>query len=831
MAQKQCEVLHLPIDWKKSFVWSTCRKLRRFWDNEAKALLPAGAEVRRVSDAKDLGVWFQFQARRRQVGHDKRVEEGKQRLDRLRKQPRDVQSKFRLLVNGIWPQMLYGMEGRVLPKATVDMVRSRAARAITSSGPSQSPTLILSAVVPAIADPEVYMMVQSATALRRAFEVMPGVAQRVLTAASSLEFCTTALGPATALFMLFHRNDWVISSDGWCYGPGMYCFSLKVSSRRQITKAVQQAWTDSLHAKLAHRNGLHALGAISGVDTTMVIRSLPHTLQKTAANCVAGGHMSAAARSQWDPLQEPVCPFCGAVDTKVHRVYHCPVFDNIRIAFRPMLDWVSQHAGHWVHAACIEEHPDLHVLQLMFRARPCVRPPKLCTVPYEGARVLFTDGTCTVPQAVQSRHAAWAVVEDAAQHVPTSALVSYFQQTRKLIPGFHVVAQGLVPREQTIGRAEVVAALQACMLAQDEPETIFHVHIDSTYALSFLDKPGHNAPRRPSTDLDLCEWTGVWVRPPNVVLHKVKSHSDVDTLPEPQARYAIGNSIADQAAKAARQADAPFVYPLLEAVEARSAVHRDMLRAYILYQRECAKRVALLAKSPCADPPDEGDDRLDSGPQLLKWQALSPVHVLPRQFPELSDRCLEAAPWPPWYVSQVWAWAVQLRWPDRWQPAHPLDSVSHFELLCDFILASGVCPPLPAPDGRGTVVPVSSTEGALIPLSVKDMVLTLAATLKFLSKVTQLELIPAVAHKKVPSLQTLGCHAARRGFVPRPQLVTQSRAGYLVWRLLQAQHPGEVVRPLERIPENQYAEGSAVHDQWRSLTVHQRETRRRALGR
>ena len=829
LAQRLCRVLRLPIDWNKSFAWSTCPKLKGFWDVEAKRLLPARATLRRVSDAKDLGVWFQFQARRRQTGPDKRLEEGKMRLDNLRKQPRALSDKVRLLLGGVWPQLFYGMEARVMPKATLDMIRSRAARALTSSGPSQSPVLVLSGVAPALADPEVYMMVQSAAALRRAFTVMPQTAHKVLQMASSLEGDPTVIGPATALYTLFTRNEWVISPDGWCYGPGMYCFSLKVSSRSQLSLAIQKAWNDNLHTKIEHRNGLHNLGSLSGHDTALVVESLPGVVQRTAANCVAGGHMSAAARSQWDPLQEPHCPYCGQPDTKMHRVFYCPAFDVIRKTFQPMLDWVCEHAGHWAHAACIQEHPDMHVVQLLFRARPCVPPAPLKSQPYQGVRVLYTDGTCTVPQTLRTRHAAWAVVEDAMQHVSTATLVAYYQSSGALIQGFHVVAQGLVPREQTIGRAEIVAALQACMLAQAEPAVTFHVHIDSSYALSFLEKLGRPAVQQPATDRDLCEWTGVWNKPPNLLAFKVKSHADVASLQGPAARHALGNSVADAAA--ARQADAPFLYKLPESIEQRQNRHRDMLRAYFTFQHECCKHVTRLRQQMVTNDEHAQDEVLGQSTELSKWFALGPSVATAMSFPPLDDQWLEAAPWPPWYVSQVWRWASALRWPPEMKPSHQLDSVSHMELLCDFMATTGVCPPLPSPDGQGTVIPVSSTAGKLLLLSIKDLVITLAASLKYLSKVAKVTLIPATAHRKVPSLQTLGCHAARRGFVPRPQLVTQEGAGTVLLQLLSAPHPAEFVRTYEVIREAAYGPDSEVHQRWQSLTVHQKESRRRLLSR
>ena len=834
-AQSLCSVLQLPIDWFKSFSWATTPALKRFWDRDAPTFLPPGTQLRRVQDAKDLGVWFQFQSRRKNQTSDKRLHEGKARLDRLRKQPRPLFSKLRLLLGGIWPQIFYGMEGRVLPKQEIDRVRSKAARALCNTGPSQSPYLLLAAAVPPMADPEVYLLVQAVTALRRAFQVQPQTASLVLKRACLSADAVTPCGPATALALMLSRNGWRLNEQGWCTGPGMQCFSVRHSSRRQICKAVQRAWTDILHTKIEHRTGLHALGALASCDTVAVLRSLPHDQQRVAVNAVTGGHMSAAAKCQWDPTLDDKCEFCGQRDTKYHRVFECPLFSEIRKAFSGLLSWMQLHAMHWIHAACIEEHPDLPVVRAIFRCRPCVAPPALRCPPVQGRRILYTDGSCTVTEIAEARHAAWAVVEDAAQHIPTCALIQHFQQSQRVIQGFHVVAQGLVPREQSIGRAEVIAVLQACLLAHREPEVRFLVYVDSTYALGFFHKlplgPGPH--KGPATDVDLCHWTQVWYRPPNMECFKVKSHTNLNAVPLPEARHALGNAVADIAAKAARQADASSIYDLLEEVNARQSTHRTMLRSYFLYQHYCCRQVSLARQHSSK----QNEDGVVDTPGLHRaenaWQALSPVHTCVVVWPQLSRAWLVCAPWPPWYVSAVWQWATALQWPPMQGPlGAPTNSVTFLELLCDFVVTQRVAPPVVAQGDGGTCLALDSNEAKLLPTSTKDLIVTFAATIRYLEKASKTTLMLGLLCNKVKSLHVVGCQAARRGYVPRPLLASQRLTGALVLELLAADHPVEVLRlQCSCTGRDRHDIGSPEHAEWLSLTCHQKELMRKKLFR
>ena len=406
-AQSFCHALRLPIDWTKSYSWGTTHGIRRWLDVSAPTLLPQGIKLKRVEQAKDLGTCFRFSKSCSLSKGEPRLQEGLRRLDELAKQPRPPSNKAYLIQAGIWPQCFYAQEGRALSEKQVATFRSKAAKALSAAGHSQSAFLTLACSYRTVQDPEVFLLVQSVMALRRAFQVQPRTAAKVLARVwEAHSQAAKVLGPATALACLLRRNGWEVSPTGRCSGPGCVEFCLHSCSRKQVTDSVLVAWSFELHRQVNHRNGLASLGAIDCRATQWAVKSLPPAFHSVALNCISGGHMSGAARSLWDPLVDETCKYCGAKDTKWHRCFDCPIFQEVRHTFRPMLAWVQERAPHWVHAAVAVEHPDMHVLRMLFHNRTFVKAPDPLCEPYKNQWTFFTDGSCNVPRCPEARHAA-----------------------------------------------------------------------------------------------------------------------------------------------------------------------------------------------------------------------------------------------------------------------------------------------------------------------------------------------------------------------------------------------------------------------------------------
>ena len=105
---------------------------------------------------------------------------------------------------------------------------------------------------------------------------------------------------------------------------------------------------------------------------------------------------------------------------------------------------------------------------------------------------------------------------------------------------------------------------------------------------------------------------------------------------------------------------------------------------------------------------------------------------------------------------------------------------------------TAVIPPIVAAGESQATVSLHSERGKLLPIVAKDLVLTLAAAVKYLERASNTRLLLATPCKRVRSMHPLGCTASRRGYVPRPTLGNQAGVGKLLVELLKTQN---VARP------------------------------------
>ncbi|CAE6968657.1 unnamed protein product [Symbiodinium sp. CCMP2456] len=256
-AQDFCASLSLPIDWTKSFAWATDKKLRVWLKGPAQRLLPDGAQLSVVTNAKDLGVAFKFRRINSLDASSKRLSEGHRRLQSLQRPGVALLQKARLLQTSIWPATFYGFEARLLSADQVGKLRTAASRAMLGDRPSANPFLTLSALTPQVTDPEVFLLSQAVLALQRMSFCRPDLATRWLkVTVSAIDADQRVIGPATALAAMLRRNDWRISPAGVAKGPGHATFNLYTDPPRVIRLAIRTAWLDQVPDKVRDRNGM-----------------------------------------------------------------------------------------------------------------------------------------------------------------------------------------------------------------------------------------------------------------------------------------------------------------------------------------------------------------------------------------------------------------------------------------------------------------------------------------------------------------------------------------------------------------------------------------------
>ena len=333
--QEYTSSMNLRIDWRKSYAWAIGPQSKKWLKVHLPACLPPGTALCLRDHIRELGVQLQFNKRHCMHHLTPRLEEAARRLRRLYHDPSPLAVKARVVQAGIWPYACFGSFNSAPGAHRLHRLRSLAARAIIGRHHSMSSYAALHCI-PGVMDPEPYLMWAHALALRRAFQVQPEEAAKVLDLLVEGDF-KSPFGPASALWILLSRNGWVVCADGLVKGPDHWIFSLKTSCSKAIKRALQGAWAVTVQEACSHRVGLSHMRPPCKDLTTAVLSRFAPWQQLILARHMSGAFMSGAEKSTWSSQVSQECQLCGELDTKHHRLYTCPALATVREAHLDIL--------------------------------------------------------------------------------------------------------------------------------------------------------------------------------------------------------------------------------------------------------------------------------------------------------------------------------------------------------------------------------------------------------------------------------------------------------------------------------------------------------------
>ena len=398
--------------------------------------------------------------------------------------------------------------------------------------------------------------------------------------------------------------------------------------------------------------------------------------------------------------------------------------------------------------------------------------------------------------------AAWAVLLYVGSlPAPISQQLRTWRTTGQLPAGWHVIAQGLVPRQQDINRAEVCAIVQALQGAAQFPNLPATVWTDSLNALRVFQavqqRPGHQQGRLFCTDLlphNLPElMTG------NVTIRKVKAHQDLQAVAmhdEPlNLMCAMGNSFADAAAKHARGQDLEIVQLTCQQVYDWYAIQQEALTMYSTFLLALAKIVVPLKQAYRRDLAPTG--AVDETQQKAAWAALQqPSTMVGHQIGLPQTFTAAGTGWPQWFVSALEHWTGSLRWPVVADRLERHAGITYLELLLNFAVCTGHLPPVRRLSASGTASwcnPLES-DGILQPVVLRDCVVMLVTAVQVVKRHSKVDLWPSPRHHKLRTLEVLGYPQTKKGLLWRPLLHRAEQTGRLLVAVLASSQPGEDLR-------------------------------------
>ena len=764
------QALSLEIDWQKTYQWATTAVSRDWWQNIGADFLPSQACL--VQHVKELGSYFQFTRRASRGPFQQRVQEALQRLSKLGSDPQGLPIKAQAVQGGVWPFLFFGTEGIAPSITTVHALRGAASRAIIGNYHTLSPFAAM-CFLQGAQDPEVFLLCHHVSQLRRALVTSPETAAGLLRRLSGPLIPQRAVcGPAGALQVLLHRNDWTAQADGLFRGP-LHCqFNLHAASAKQVRNMFQLAWGCHVQDQIQHRNGLSEAPVPHAHLSASVLGGFRPWEQKFLSRSMCGGFMSGAERNTWSRDSTDLCPLCQELDTRSHRIFRCPALQEKRGPHQELLEAVQQQFPHWAHMPYVSWPFEASVLQL-FLAK--LRLPDLAAPSIDRKLVLFTDASAIHTACPTARVTAWAVVRG---QLPPSApdLTADDLSPASLLARFSVLGQGCTPGPQTVPRAELAALVWAGTWADQNPACKVTVFSDCQPALDLW----HRWLRmgweqvRGFANADLLQNVP---RPRSVQARKIKAHqsaTEIARAPLWEQWLAAGNEAADAAAKQACRDLPSAVRAMADQVALQCQHQQKLLRQFFRAILDMGVLEASKRRQEARHQHERQTAQLAAASNLSDllsrfrtWQ-VPPSGIL--SIPEAWEENWASWPFGLHYGRLLLEWLQNLRW--HAQPAAPTDTweVSYLEMMLSFSVAAAVPPLVENVFRPGTYWPLPQAKLQLQHVSLRQVVSCFRAALLQLGKLLGRPIFPCAEIKDVAYLRLLNLTAPNIGLAARPFL-------------------------------------------------------------
>ena len=444
------EVLDLPIDHSKSYVWSTTAAGR-------KALQTSNVPV--VKSCRDLGGQMQYTRQSTNFVITQRIEAFKPRWKDLAISPATYPQKL-LAIRGVaWANVLHGIASAHLGSQHFDKLRTCAVTALNEHSPGVSPIVHLSLVEHPTFDPEFNAIKNTVSLCRSSLgrdQVEPILTQLWLDDTRK----RPKPGPSSVLLERLRQLGWRWQANGIFLDHDNLPVDLWDSPIQMVQTRMQEGWQLQVCRLTSLRK------TFQGMETTnakFTCENLPKTPKERSLlrTCLNGTFFTANHLKHRDPAADTRCPLCGEPDSLFHRQWEClslsdartGISDDQRAAALSMAPCTYHHGWFPMPTAVVDFQVMLYDLENF---------PNLEKVPAPAGSVIhfFTDGGCRDPADPITRLCSWGVV---AYH-------SHDHWTP------HPIGSGLLTGPiQTIVRAEWKAVLEALTSAwmHQKPFTIW----------------------------------------------------------------------------------------------------------------------------------------------------------------------------------------------------------------------------------------------------------------------------------------------------------------------------------------------------------------------
>ena len=797
--------LRMQIDFTKSWAWSNATEFRKTL-KDMENLFPDGrTKIMVAQHSKELGVLVKYSRQVALGPLTHRVNGAKHKLQKIAWMAIPIEVKAKLVQGAVWPFAFFGVEATGLGETHFRKLRRGVTNVIAAGHKQASAWLATHFLYPNLQDPLFYVLLRCLSILRNLADSRYLMALEVVQIAANIEV-KQPYGPGTALGSYIRRAGWDISACGnvSCQALPLKCVNCLKSSTQEIKQVLMEFWSCTVMTNSHHRKGIPNDLIFHRSNTLKALQNICDEDVRGLVLNITGGFQSGVTKSwcynQTENENLEICQFCGAMDTKTHRLLECPFYSSIRKEHSEAVHILTEKFPLWIWHPISYRHPEAHFHDMVMHTKNMPEIPDIHYTDNDQQLVFFTDGACCDAMDPEARRAGFSIIQDVSKgdEQKIRALEKY-SKDGKIPDCFQVVSASHTPGMQTPARSELCAvALLLQSLDSHKVQVPVFIYTDASYVIKAVrhaenEDLDHGAYKRPNNDLVqilINRWKTNYY---NIV--KVKAHEVIRPDEKLQDAWVkLGNCVADQVAKAILTREHNLVKKL--ALEIRNHNIQQVQDLKKVYSYLIAyNKISILATKQEFLQQDGQADVLPGGQKTCMVQPSnrnqdnekkSAVKILyawkvdnyqPCPALSLTEESAGCMSWGVQSACEVLAWCQTLKWPPKGIPSKDDFGITYLELLGNFLVTTGKQVPITISKKNGMTEFCDVNDSKAViqsnrARSATAQAVVLNAILQQLATYVQHEIIPVSKLFRVPSLMRLGYSQMRgkTGYKQRPEM-------------------------------------------------------------
>ena len=802
--------IRMLIDFNKSWAYAVGKDFKKSLQ-DLQNLFPDGLTPIIVQDdAKELGIQVKYSRKVKLGPMAEKFEHARKQLCKINWMQTTFCAKSDL-VRAIWQKAFYGAEGQGIGERHFTKLRRQLSNIFVGNHQQASSWIVCHYLQERLIDPELYAICEVVYQIRQLVEVDRHLALEVLQYASAFQHHVPkqAWGPASTFAVYANRMGLTIMENGDIVGNCFRTVNCIQNSSKDIKRFLFHQWQYKIMKEIEHRKGVSQDLCFHRGMILKVLKDFDDCDLRGLFLNISGGYQSGAAKALCYSESE-ICPYCGEVDTKEHRLLKCPHFLQVRLRHSDAIQWLQDSFHNWIWLPLPWYHVEVPFFNLLMTTKKSPEPGKFFQdeFPQQNCYRVFTDGSCIDSTEVDARRAGYSIVLDFSKDdTERLFLLEQFLKNPAIPDCFRVHTTAHVTSSQDPARAELSAVVQLLVSLSNEgllsKELV--VYTDSAYVIqveknlqAFYFDPKFKSHKVQNVDL-IDIFAQYWN--PNIHrLVKVKAHENIcleDGLEKSWLK--LGNLIADEAAKASITNEITEIKELAKSIFSHNQNQKKALRSVFQYLIDFNKLSQKDSKQNPEDdvtPPEKDGQTSDkqNNPLVNKkksfqsiaesWKVLDPIHI---PFIQPTDELLLCCSWGMEVAFDVYQWAQTIKWPTCKEPMKGDCGITFLELLANFLLVTGKTIPVTIKrlGTRITWAPFLSEQALIQPQRTRSAMaqaVVLDSIIQQLNRIFNFALFPIPKRIGIKSLSHFGhCTLQKRtGYVCRPELQHTKETIFLV---------------------------------------------------